>query len=142
MDINTNLTKTLGPKSATFILSLYDDGKTIFTVDEASKYLKLEGKGLQKFLSPLIKKGILNRLITGLYIIVPFDLGNTKQFMGNPYVVAREVIRMKQKLNQPQYFISHASAFELHQMVTQPQMDIYATTIKQIKEKISIQGMR
>lgn len=142
MDINTNYAKTLGPKSATFILSLYDDGKTIFTLEEASKYLNLEGQGLQKFLSPLIKKGILNRLITGLYTIVPFDLGNTAQFMGNPYVVAREVIRMKQKSNQPQYFISHASAFELHQMATQPQMDIYATTIKQIKEKISIQGMR
>jgi predicted transcriptional regulator of viral defense system len=142
MDINTNYAKTLGPRSAKFILSLYDDSKTIFTIKEASKYLNLEGQGLQNFLSPLIKKGILNRLITGLYTIVPFDLGNTTQFMGNPYVVAREVIRMKQKSNQPQYFISHGSAFELHQMVTQPQMDIYASTIKQIKEKISIQGMR
>lgn len=142
MDINTNYAKTLGPKSANFILSLYDDSKTIFTIDEASKYLNLEGQGLQNFLSPLIKKGILNRLITGLYTIVPFELGNTTQFMGNPYVVAREVIRKKQKTTQPQYFISHASAFELHQMVTQPQMDTYATTSKQIKEKISIQGMR
>ncbi len=141
MDINTKNSKTLGPKSANFILSLYDDGKTIFTIDEASKYLKLEGQGLQNFLSPLIKKGILNRLITGLYTIVPFELGNTTQFMGNPYVVAREVVRWKQKSNQPQYFISHASAFDLHQMVTQPQMDIYATTIKQIKGRISIQGM-
>lgn len=53
--------------------------------------------------------------------------------MGNPYVVAREIIRLKQKSAQPQYFISHASAFELYQMVTQPHMDIYATTSKQIK---------
>ena len=141
MDINTNYTKTLGPKSAKFILSLYDDGKTIFTIDEASKYVNLEGQSLQKFLNPLIKKGILNRLVSGLYSIVPFELGNTTQFMGNPYVVAREIIRLKQKSAQPQYFISHASAFELHQMVTQPHMDIYATTSKQIKEKISIQGM-
>lgn len=140
MDINTNYSKTLGPKSAKFILSLYDDGKTIFTIDEASKYLNLDGQSLQKFLSPLIKKGILNRLISGLYIIVPFDLGNTTQYMGNPYVVAREIIRWKQKTNRPQYFISHASAFELHQMVTQPHMDIYATTNRQIKEKINIQG--
>ena len=142
MDINTNYTKTLGPKSAKFILSLYDDGKTIFTIDEASKYVNLEGQGLQKFLSPLIRKGILNRLITGLYIIVPFELGNTTEFLGNPYVVAREIIRSKQKSAQQQYFISHASAFELHQMITQPHMEVYTTTSKQIKEKISIQGMR
>lgn len=142
MDINTNYTKSLGPKAAKFILSLYDDSKTIFTIDEASKYLNLKGQSLQKFLNPLIKKGILNRLVSGLYIIVPFELGNTTQFMGNPYVVAREIIRMKQKSTQPQYFISHASAFELHQMITQPNMDIYATTSKQIKEKVNIQGMR
>lgn len=141
MNINTNYTKTLGPKSARFILSLYDDGKTIFTIAEASKYANLEGQSLQKFLSPLIKKGILNRLVSGLYIIVPFELGNTTQFMGNPYIVAREIISLKQKSDHPQYFISHASALELHQMVTQPHMDIYATTSKQIKEKISIQGV-
>lgn len=140
MDINTNHTKTLGPKSAKFILSLYDNNKTIFTIDEASKYSNLNGQSLQKFLSPLIKKGILNRLITGLYTIVPFELGHTTQFMGNPYIVASEVIRWKQKKTQPQYFISHASAFELHQMITQPHLDIYATTNKQIKEKINIQG--
>lgn len=141
MDINTNFAKTLGPKSANFILSLYDDGKTIFTLDEAAEYLKLTGPDLQKFLSPLIKKGILNRLISGLYTIVPFELGHATQFMGNPYVVAREILCLKQKSTQPQYFISHASAFELHQMVTQPHMDIYAITTKQIKEKINIQGM-
>ncbi len=141
LDINTNYTKTLGPKSANFILSLYDQGKTIFSISEATKQTGLEGRSLQKFLGPLVKKGILNRLISGLYIIVPFDLGHTKEFMGNPYVVAREIINLKQKSSSPQYFISHASAFELHQMVTQPHLDLYATTTKQVKEKIKVQGM-
>jgi predicted transcriptional regulator of viral defense system len=53
----------------------------------------MEPKALQKFLSPLAKKGILNRLIPGLYTIVPFDLGNTTEFMGNPYVVASKDLR-------------------------------------------------
>lgn len=140
MDINTKLTKSLGPKSANFILALYDQGKAIFTNDEAASLLKMEHKSLQKFLSPLVKKGILNRIIPGLYTIVPFDLGTTTEFMGNPYVVAREIVRRKQKGQDPQYFISHASAFELYQMVTQPHMDVYVTTTKQIKEKISVQG--
>jgi predicted transcriptional regulator of viral defense system len=140
MDINTNLTKSLGPKSANFILSLYDQGRTIFTNDDASQILGLEDKGLQKFLSPLVKKGILNRLIPGLYKIVPFELGRTMEFMGNPYVVAREIVRRKQKAKEPQYYISHASAFEMYQMVTQPHMDVYVTTTKQIKERTSVQG--
>lgn len=140
MDINTNLTKSIGPKSANFILSLYDQGKSIFTNDEASEILGMEPKSLNKFLSPLVKKGILNRLIPGLYTIVPFEMGTATEYMGNPYVVAREIVRRKQKVQEPQYFISHASAFELYQMVTQPHMDVYVTTTKQVKEKIIIQG--
>ena len=63
MDINTNYSKNLGPKSAQFILSLYDDGKTIFSIEEAAKYSNLEGASLQKFLGPPLKKGILTCLL-------------------------------------------------------------------------------
>src|SRR5690606_26169353 len=101
MDINTNLTKSIGPKSANFILSLYDQGRNIFTNDEASEILGMEQKSLNKFLSPLVKKGILNRLIPGLYTIVPFEMGTATEYMGNPYVVAREIVRRKQKAQEP-----------------------------------------
>ena len=140
MDINSNLAKTLGPKGANFILGLYEKDLTIFTLAEASKLTKLKDKELQKFLASLINKGILVRLISGLYSIVPFEQGYTKTYMGNPYVVAREIIRHKCKEKDPQYFISHASAFELHQMVTQPQLVVFATVTKQIKQKINIMG--
>lgn len=140
MDINSNFTKTLGSKGANFILGLYENGRPIFTLAEASTLTELKGKELQKFLAPLVNKGILVRLIPGLYSIVPFEQGYTKTYMGNPYVVAREIIRHKYKEKDPQYFISHASAFELHQMVTQPQLVVFASVTKQIKQKINIMG--
>lgn len=140
MDINTNLTKNMGVKAAKFLLTLYDKDRTYFTIGEASALLNLKDQALQKFIAPLVKKGILNRLIPGLYTIVPFELGNVTQHMGHPYVVAREVVRHKLKNKELQYFISHASAFEFHQIATQPQMDVYVTTPKQIKEKILIMG--
>lgn len=140
MDINNNFSKTLGAKGSNFILSLYEINRPIFTLADASRLTNLKGKELQKFIEPLINKGILVRLIPGLYSIVPFEQGYTKTYMGNPYVVAREIVHHKSKEKEPQYFISHASAFELHQMVTQPQLMVFASVTKQIKQKINILG--
>lgn len=140
MDIITNLAKSLGPKESRFILALYERGRTVFNLNDAVELTGLVGKKLQQFIAPLIRKEILVRIIPGLFSIVPFELGYTKSFVGNPYVIAREIIRYKFKTNNPQYFISHASAFELHQMVTQPQLVIFLTVIHQIKQKINIMG--
>lgn len=140
MDINTKIHRTLGPKAADFILRLYDDGKSIFTVSEAAIILKLKDQGLQNFLGPLVKKGILTRLIPGLYSIVPFELGNARGHMANPYVIAREIVRHKFKTLEPKYYISYSSALELHQMVTQPQLVVYVTVPQQIKQKFTIMG--
>lgn len=140
MDIKDNFHKTLGPQGANFILWLYEKNRPIFTLSEASTITGLSGQRLRNFLSSLIKKGILCRLISGLFSIVPFELGYTNTFMGNPYVIAREIICHKFKISEPQYFISHASAFELHQMTTQPQLVVFATLKKQIKQKIQIMG--
>lgn len=140
LSLISEYSKTLGLKASNFILSLYDDGKPIFTLTDASNFTGLKGKKLQKFIGPLIKKGILVRLIPGLYSIVPFEQGFTKSYMENPYVIAREIIRHKLNVDKPNYFISHASAFELHQMVTQPQLIVFATVTKQIKQKIQIMG--
>jgi predicted transcriptional regulator of viral defense system len=122
------------------ILTLYENGRPIFTLKEVANLTGLKGQQLQNFLQGLLKKGILNRLIPGLFSIVPFEQGYTKTFMGNPYVVAREIIRHKSKVKEPPYFISHGSAFELHQMVTQPPLVVYACVAKQIKQKIQIMG--
>lgn len=140
MHIKSDFHKTLGPQGANLIIALYDKDRPIFTLKEASEITDLKGQSLQNFISILINKGILCRLIPGLFSIVPFELGYTKTFMGNPYVIVREIVRHKFKTNNPEYYISHASAFELHQMVTQPQLVVFATTTKQIKQKINIMG--
>lgn len=138
MDINYILPKSLSSKSALFLSKMYDDRKSIFTTRDASKILGLEAKPLQKFLNPLLKKGIINRIIPGLYTIVPFENGASKEYMPNPYVVAREIVRMK--LKDVQFYIAFGSAMEIHQMVTQPQLAVYVVVPKQIKQKINVTG--
>jgi len=58
----------------------------------------------------------------GLYILVPFELGRAREYLGNPYVVARELMAGKA------YYLSHASAMDIHAMVTQPQLMVYVTS--------------
>jgi predicted transcriptional regulator of viral defense system len=65
-----------------------------------------------------------------LFILVPFELGRERDYLGSPYVVARELA------GGADYFVSHASAMDLHQMVTQPQLVVYATTTHAIRPRV------
>ena len=140
MDIKRNTTKTLGPRESDFLTSLYEMGKRTFNLRTASKASGLSGQLLQNFLYRLVKKGILIRLDSGLYNIIPFELGKSREYLGNPYVVAREIVFNKAKSESEDYYISHASAMEIHQMVTQPQLVVYTTVTKQIKKHPIILG--
>ena len=62
------------------------------------------------------------RLKPGLYVLVPFELGRERQYPGNPLVVAREI------MHGEDYYLSHATAMEIHGMTTQPQLVVMVTT--------------
>jgi predicted transcriptional regulator of viral defense system len=77
----------------------------------------------------LVNRGLATRLKPGLFILVPFELGREREYLGNPYVVARELA------DTPEYYVSHASAMDLHQMVTQPQFAVFVTSPKAIRPR-------
>jgi predicted transcriptional regulator of viral defense system len=54
-------------------------------------------------------------------------MGRESQYLGNPYVVGRELMRGKP------YYLSHASAMDIHDMVTQPQLVVYVTSPKPMR---------
>ena len=81
----------------------------------------------------LREKGLVTRLRSGLYNMVPFEMGYESDYLGNPYIVAREIVNLKEKRKSSPYYISHASAMDFHQMVTQPQLVIYTSTTMRIK---------
>ena len=73
---------------------------------------------------------MVTRLKPGLFILVPFELGHEQDYLGSPYVVARELV------GSADYYVSHASAMDLHQMVTQPQLVVYTMTAAAIRPRI------
>lgn len=132
--------KSLGPQESILITGLYEMGKKIFNLKDASNVSGLSGQPLANLLYKLVKKGVLTRLGSGLYNIVPFEMGQAREYLGNPYLVAREMAFKKAKSEKAEYYISHGSAMEIHQMVTQPQLVVYTTVTKQIKKRPIILG--
>jgi predicted transcriptional regulator of viral defense system len=132
--------KTLGPRESGLITGLYETGKPVFMLSDASQLTGLNGQSLQNMIHRLTNKGIVTRLKSGLYAIVPFELGHVKDYMPNPYLVARAIAQQQLKKKDGAYYISYASAMDIHQMVTQPQFVVYVTTNHQVKFNSTVRG--
>lgn len=119
--------KTLGPVSAHLVMTLYDRRRSIFHFFEAEEILGGRARAT-KIIFQLVKSGVVTRLKSGTYRLVPFELGFEREYLGNPYVAMRELIVGKHKGATEAYYLSHGSAFDLHQMATQPQFIVYASS--------------
>lgn len=113
--------KTLGPQAAYLVGTLYEYGKPVFSNADVMEITGLEPKSARNFVASLVKRGVASRLKPGLFILVPYELGFEREYMGNPYVIARELS------NRKKYYISHGSAMDIHQMLTQPQLKVFAS---------------
>jgi len=122
--------KTLGPVSANFILTLYEKNKIIFTPKDVIEITGLRDKHLYRFIQQLIERELILRLKPGKYFVISQEIGKQSKFIGNWFVVAREIA------NSPKYYISYYSAMDIHNMLTQPLLKVYITTSKQLRKKI------
>ncbi|MBI5489814.1 MAG: transcriptional regulator [Deltaproteobacteria bacterium] len=127
--MNSNPEKTLGTQAARLVTELHERGKTLFSHAEVEEITGLHSKSARNFVAALVHRGIATRLKPGLFILVPFELGREREYLGNPLVVARELA------NGGSYYISHASAMDIHRMVTQPQFVVCTTSPKAIRPR-------
>ena len=134
MRYKNNKLKTLGPQAAHLVTTLYEQNKPIFRLKEVEKILRLSELSSRNFVRKLVNRGVVTRLKPGLFILVPFELGKEAEYIGNPFVVAREIMGGKD------YFLSHATAMEIHGGVTQPQLVVYVTTLKP-RRSITVLGI-
>ncbi len=127
---NDKPSKTLGPQSARLIAELHERGRTLFSHADVEQITSLPAKSARNFVASLVHRGVVTRLKPGLFILVPYELGHEREYLGSPYVVARELV------GGTDYYVSHASAMDLHQMVTQPQLVVYTTTTQAIRPRV------
>lgn len=124
MQTKSTSLKTLGPQGAKLVTTLHDRSRAVFRLEDVRDITGLSESSARSFVRKLVDRGVATRLKPGLYVLVPFELGRERQYPGNPFVVAREIMRGEQ------YYLSHATAMEIHGMTTQPQLVVMASSPK------------
>jgi predicted transcriptional regulator of viral defense system len=123
--------KTVGRRTAQLTTTLYEDGRTMFTLADVERITGLSPASARSLIRHAVERGVVSRLEPGLFVLVPPELGRATEFAGNPYLVGRQLA----SASGAEYFISHSSAMELHRMVTQPQFVIFTSAIKRLRNR-------
>ena len=130
-DFMKEYSKSLGDIEARLLSSLAAQDRAVFTLPEAQEAAGVSDYAIRLILSGLVKKKWLIRLMKGKYLIIPFEAGTEGEHTENWFVIAKNLIEPEP------YYISHYSALDIHEMVTQPVMTIYISTpIRRITKQI------
>jgi predicted transcriptional regulator of viral defense system len=130
MSTNNNTpSKTVGRRTAGLLAGLYDRSQSTFTLADAQEITGLSAHLASSLLHKAARRGIVSRLKPGLFAIVPPELGSTTEYAGDPYLTARKLA------GDVPCFISHASAMEIHRMVTQPQFAVFTSSPKRLRSR-------
>jgi len=118
---------------AQLIGGLYDRSQTTFTLADAQEITGLQAALASSLLHRATNRGLVSRLKRGLFLLVPPQMGTATEYSGDPYLIAARLA------GDAPCFISHASAMEIHRMVTQPQFVVFASSTKRIPNR-SLRG--
>lgn len=121
--------KTLGRQAAELVTELYERGKPLFSHADVREITGQRPGSARNLASALVRRGIATRLKPGLFMLVPSEMGRAREYLGNPYVVASALA------GGAGYYLSHASAMDIHRMVTQPQLVVYTTVTHAIRPR-------
>jgi predicted transcriptional regulator of viral defense system len=108
--------------AASLVTTLHERNKVLFDIREVKAITGLSGPSARSFVRSLVDRGVVARLKPGLFILVPFELGKETEYMGHPWLVAKALA------GGDDYYLSHGTAMEAHQMITQPQLVVYASS--------------
>ncbi len=126
---DTSILKTLGPRAAMLVTALHERNRTLFTIEDVADITGLGEASARSFTRKLVDRGVAARLKPGLFVLVPFELGREREYVGDPLLVARALV------GGTGYYLSHGTAMEIHQMVTQPRLVVYVTTPRPIRSR-------
>ena len=99
--------KTLGKISANLIKILYNKNKAVFSITDVQKIINKNINKTSDLLSELVKRNIISRLKAGKYIIIPQELGDVDNYIGNWLIAGKEIV------NTSKYYIAFYTAMDL-----------------------------
>jgi len=114
--------KTLGRRTALLFSGLHDLGQTVFDLKTAANLMGVSSSNAASLVYAATKRGLVTPIKRGLYNLVPFELGSATFHLEDRFLL------VSQSLGEIPYFFSHASAFEFHNLATQPNFEVYVTS--------------
>jgi len=95
----------------------------VFRIADVRRITGLSAASARSLARQMVARGVVARATPGLFQLVPFELGRERNFAGNPFVLARALVRGHD------YYLSHGTAMEIHGMTTQPRLVVTVSTV-------------
>jgi len=122
--------KTLGSENAHLFTALAGIGRIVFSIDDARDITGKSYAPTQQILLRLTRAGWLVKLGAGKYALVSPSAGNDVFPEASRLVIARELV------GAIPYYVSHQSAFEIHNMLTRPVTRVIISTHRRLRSRI------
>ena len=108
-----------------------------FTTQEVYSLIKdSSNDAIKRLLGKMINRGLLMRIKSGLYYIIPFEQ-DAKTFMPDWHLLSQYLV------GDSNYYIGYYSALQIHSLTTQPNLKEQIVVSKQIKPStLNIKGIQ
>ena len=126
--------RTLGKAGSNLLTEVTRQGKRIFTYEDAVKVYGSNNRSLPELLSTLVKRGWLQRIEKGKYLILPFEAGQDREWTEHEFIIASYLI-------EP-YYIGFRSALNYYGYTEQTSRIVFiASTRQKFKASLKISGV-
>lgn len=114
--------RTLGPKEATLILGMFEDGETTISRQDAARKMDTTIGSADQALRRLVSKGWLARAGKGVYLVQPAELGDRPVPEGEAYALLNAT--------EPDAIVAYGTAAALWGLTTQLRHEITAVSAR------------
>ena len=130
----TNNARTLGEAGSDLLTEMTRQGKRIFNYADAVKAYGSSNRRLRELLSTLVKRGWLQRIEKGKYLILPLEAGRQREWTEHEFIIASCLI-------EP-YYVGFRSALNYFGYTEQISRTIFiASTSRKLKSSMEISGV-
>jgi predicted transcriptional regulator of viral defense system len=126
--------RTLGKAGSDLLTGITRQGKRIFTYADGVKVYGSSDRRLRELLSTLVKRGWLQRLEKGKYLILPFEAGREGEWTEHEFIIASYMV--------DPYYIGFRSALNYYGYTEQVSRTVYVvSTRRKLNPTLGISGV-
>jgi predicted transcriptional regulator of viral defense system len=132
--IMTQNIRSLGDIGSELLTQMSRQGKRLFTIEDAANAYEGGRSGLRKLLYTLVKRGWLQRIENGKYLILPFEAGREGEWTEHEFIIASYLV-------EP-YYVGFRSALNYYGYTEQTSRTVFViSTCRKLNPSLEISGV-